>query len=105
LFFSYFSTRARLAVREILQFGYAIDRPVQSVKSCYSYYPLLYYDYLPVSGIRGHGIELLISSNIAPRFEDIEHKETYLPNLSGQKWEVHKMPSILISEEGFIALT
>ena len=41
----------------------------------------------------GRGIELLISSNIAPRFEDIEHKETCLPDLS------------LISEEGFIALT
>jgi hypothetical protein len=46
-----------------------------------------------------------LSSNIVLRFEDIEHKETCLLDLSGQKWEVYKMPSILISEEGFIALT
>ena len=105
LFFSYFSTRARLAVRKILQFGYAVDRPVENVKSCYSYYPLLYHDYQPVLKIRGRGIELLLSVNIAPSFEDTEPKETCLPDLSGQKWEVHKMPSILISEEGFIALT
>ena len=104
LFFSYFSTRARLIVRKILQFGYAINRPVKSVKSCYSYYPLLYYDYRPVPRIRGRGIELLLSPNIALRFEDAEHKETCIPDLSGQKWEVHKMPSILISEAGFIAL-
>jgi hypothetical protein len=46
-----------------------------------------------------------LGSNIAPRFEAIEYKETCLPDLSGQKWEVYKMPSILISEEEFIALT
>jgi hypothetical protein len=95
LFFSYFSTRARLIVRKILQFGYAIDRPAKSVKSCYRYYPLLYYNYRPLPGIRGRGIELLLSSNIAPRFKDIEYKETCLPGLSGQKWEVHKMPKHL----------
>jgi hypothetical protein len=47
--------------------------------------PLLYYDYQPVPGIQGRGIELLLSSNIAPRFKDTEHKETCLPDLSGQK--------------------
>jgi hypothetical protein len=46
-----------------------------------------------------------LSSNISPRFENTEPKKTCLPDLSEQKWEVHKMPSILISEEGFIALT
>jgi len=30
-------------------------------------------------------IELLFSSNIAPRFEDTEHKEICLSDLSGQK--------------------
>ena len=67
--------------------------------------PLLYHGYRPVPGIRGRSVELQLSSNIAPRFEDTKHKETCLPDLSGQKWEVHKLPSILISEEGFIALT
>ena len=51
----------------------------------YSYYPLLSYDYRPLPRIRGYRIELLLSSNIALRFEDIEHKETYVPSLSGQK--------------------
>jgi hypothetical protein len=45
--------------------------------------------------------------NIALRFEDIEYKEPlyriYPDKVGGT--EVHKMPSILISEEGFIALT
>jgi len=35
----------------------------------------------------GGGIELLLNSNIAPRFKDTEYKKTYLPDLSGQKWE------------------
>ena len=104
LLFSYFSTRARLAVRKILRFGYTIDRPFESVKSYRSYNPLLYHDYYPVPGIRGCGIELLLSSNIALKFKDIEAKETRLPDLSGQKWKEHKMPSILVGEEGFIAL-
>jgi hypothetical protein len=38
--------------------------------------PLLYHDYRPVPEIRGRGLELLLSSNIAPRFEDTERKET-----------------------------
>jgi hypothetical protein len=62
-----------------------VNRLVENVKSCYSYYPLLYYNHRPVHGIRGRGIELLVSSNIALRFGDIEHKETYLLNLSRQK--------------------
>ncbi len=60
----------------------AVDRPVESVKSCYNYHPLLFYDYYPVLGIRAHGIELLLSSNIVPRFKDTEHNETYMPSLS-----------------------
>jgi hypothetical protein len=82
-----------------------VDRPVENVKSCFGYYPLLYHDHRPVPKIRGRGIELLLSLNIAPRFEDTEHKETCLPDLSGQKWEVCRMLGILISEEGFIAHT
>ena len=83
LLFSYFSTRARLAVRKILQFGYTVDHPIESVKSYGSFYPLLYYDYQPVPGVRGRGIELLLISNIILKFEDTEHKETCLPDLSG----------------------
>ena len=103
LFFSYSSTRAWLAVRIILQFDYAIDHPVESVKSCCSYYPLLYHDYRPVSKFRGHGTKVLSRKNITPSFEDLEHKETYMPSLSGPNEEVHKMPSFLISEEGFMS--
>jgi hypothetical protein len=88
LLFSYSPTRARLEIRKILQSSYAINRPVKSVKSWCSYYPLLYYDYRSVPGIRGRGIEFLISSNIAP-IEDTEHKETCLPYLSGQKNSKH----------------
>jgi hypothetical protein len=68
---------------------------------------LLYYNYRPVLRIWRRGIELLLSSNITPSFEDTEYKETCLPDLSGQKWEVYKMPSILISEgagEGILSL-
>jgi len=94
-----------LQLEKILQFGYIVDYLIKRVKSCYSYNPLLYYDYQLVPGTRGRGIELLLSSNITLKFEDTEYKETCLPDLSGQKWEVYKMLSILISEEGFIALT
>ena len=91
---------------KIRHFGYAIDCLVKSIKSCYSYYLLLCYDCRLVPGFWGLGIELLSSSNITLRFEDVEYKETCLPDLSGQKWEVHKMPSILISEEGvYLKLT
>jgi hypothetical protein len=41
---------------------------------------------------------------MTPSFEDLEHKETYMPSLSGPNEEVHKMPSFLISEEGFMSL-
>jgi hypothetical protein len=92
LFFSYFSIRARLTVRKIPQFGHTIDYSIKSVKSRRSYYPLLYYDHQPVPGIRGRDIELLLSSNITLKFKDTEHKETCLPDLSGQKWLVYKMP-------------
>ena len=37
------------------------------VRSYYGSYPLFYYDYRPISGIRGCGIKLLLSSNITSR--------------------------------------
>ena len=37
-------------------------------------------------------------------FEDLEHKETYMPSFSGPNEEVYKIPSFLISEEGFMSL-
>jgi len=89
-----------LQLEKILQFGYIVDYLIKRVKSCYSYNPLLYYDYQLVPGTRGRGIELLLSSNITLKFEDTEYKETCLPDLSGQKWEVHKMP--LLNKRGRI---
>ena len=53
---------------------------------------MLYHNYQPVPGIQGRGIELLLSLNIPSRFKDTEQV-------------VPKMPSILISEEGFIDLS
>jgi hypothetical protein len=44
---------------------------------------------------------LLLRSNIASRFEIREHKETCLPDLSGQKWRY--FAKHLISERGFIS--
>jgi len=104
LFFRYSFIRAWLTVRIILWFDNAIDHPVKSVKSCCSYYPLLYHDYRPVFKFRGHGTKVLSRKNITPSFEDSEHKEIYVPSLSGSNEEVHKMPSFLISEEGFMYL-
>jgi hypothetical protein len=85
LFFSYFSTKAQLTIRKILQFDYAVNRPIKNVKSCCSYYPLLYYSYWLVLEIRGRNIEFLLSLNIAPKFEDTKLKETCQLDLSGQK--------------------
>jgi len=56
-------------------------------RDSYSYCPLLYYDYRPFPGIRDRGIELLLISNTAPKFEDTEHKETCMPSLSGLNGE------------------
>ena len=84
--------------RIILRFDYAVDYPVESVKSCYGYYPLLYYDY------RGHGTKVLLKKYMTLSFEDLEYKETYMPDLSGPNDEVHKMPSFLINQEGFMSL-
>jgi hypothetical protein len=83
-----------LQLEKILQFGYAVDRPVESVKSCCRYYPLLYHDYRSVSEFRGHGTKVLSRKNLTPSFEHLEHKETCVPSLSGQRGR-HKTPSDL----------
>jgi hypothetical protein len=48
-------------------------------------------------------MKLLLTNNIALSFEDIEHKETYVPDLFEQSGRYTKC-RILISEKGFIAL-
>jgi hypothetical protein len=63
--------------------GYAVDCPVDGVESRFSYFPLLYHDYRPVYEFRGHGTKALSRDNIALSFEDIKHKETCMPSLSG----------------------
>jgi hypothetical protein len=88
LFFSYFFTRNRIAVRKYYSCSNSVDHPVDGIESRFCCSPLLYYDYWPVPGIQGHGIELLLSSNIAPRFQNTEHKESCPPDLSGQKWDI-----------------
>jgi hypothetical protein len=88
LLFSYSSPRTRLAVREISQFGYALNLSVNSVKSCHSYYPILHSNCRPIPEVRSCGIELLLSSDIAlvaPNFEDTEHKKTPLTDSFRQK--------------------
>jgi hypothetical protein len=84
LFFSCFSTRIRFAVRKYHGCGHAVDRPVDSVDRRFSCSPLLYHGYWPVSEFRYRGTKLLSGKNMAPRFEDTEHKETCMPSLSGQ---------------------
>jgi hypothetical protein len=79
LFFSHFSTGIRFAVRRYHGFGYAIYHPVDGVKSGLDCNPLLYHDYKPVSEFRGHRTKVLLRKNMTPSFEDIEHKETYVP--------------------------
>jgi len=58
---------------------------LRASKAAIAIIPLLYHDYRPVPETRGHSIEPLLSSNIAPRFKDTGHKETCLPDLFGQK--------------------
>jgi hypothetical protein len=47
-------------------------------------------------------MKLLSSLNIGLMFEKKMYKKTCPPDLSGQKWEMYTMPSVLISERGFI---
>ena len=77
---------------------------LRASKAAVAITPLLYHDYRPVFKFRGHGTKVLSRKNITPSFEDSEHKEIYVPSLSGSNEEVHKMPSFLISEEGFMYL-
>ena len=60
--------------------SYAIDRPIDGVESYFSYFPLLYHDYRPVSEFRDHGIKVLSKNNISLSSEDTKHKETYMPS-------------------------
>ena len=63
LVFSYFSTRARLAVKTILQFGYTVDYPIDGVKSRFSCSPLLYLEYRPISKFRDYNTKVLLREN------------------------------------------
>jgi hypothetical protein len=98
LFFSHFSTRIRFAVRKYCSLGNTVDRPIDGVESRFSYSPLLYHEYRPVSKFRANSMKVLSRKNIFPSFEDIEYKETCIPSLSGQRGRRAKR------HEGFIAL-
>ena len=91
LFFSYFSTRDRLAVRKSRQFGYALNLSVNCDKSCCSCYPLFYHNYRPVPEIRSCGIEFLSISYIASKFEDTEYRKICPPDLFRQskRWTLN----------------
>jgi hypothetical protein len=84
LFFSSFSIRIQFVVRKYRGCSHAIDRPIDGVDYRFSYSPLLYYSYWPVSEFRYRGTKLLLGKNIALRFEDTEHKETCMLSLSRQ---------------------
>jgi hypothetical protein len=64
--------------------GHIIDYPVGGVESPFGYSPLLYYNHWPISKFRDPSMKLLLRKDKALSFEDIEHKETYVPDLSGQ---------------------
>jgi len=76
--------------------GYVVDRPVDSVESCFSCIPLLYHDYRPISEFRGHGTKVLSRNNLALSFEDTKHKETCMPSLSGQRGKYTKRQANLL---------
>ncbi len=72
-------------MRKYRGYGYAVDRPVDGVESRFGCFPLLYYDYRPISSFRGYDTKVLLEKNISPSFKDTEYKETCVPSLSGQR--------------------
>jgi hypothetical protein len=89
LFFSYLSISIRFVIRKYYGCGHVIDCPVDGVESPVSCSPLLYYNDWPVSKFRDRSTKLLSRKNIAPRFKDIERKETLMPDLSGQSGRMY----------------
>lgn len=85
VFFSRFSSRARVAARKYRGCDHDIDRPVDGVKSPFGYSPLLYHDHPPVSDFRGHGTMMLSRKNTKRDFEDTEQEGVCVPSLSRQK--------------------
>ena len=71
-----------------------IDRAAAGVGSRFGFLPLLCHGHWPISNFWSYSTKLLLGENVPPKFEDIEHKETCLPGLSGQRWEMHKMPHL-----------
>ena len=76
--------------------SYAIDRPIDSVKSRFSCFLLLCHDYWPVSEFRGHGTKILSRNNLTLSFEDTKHKETCIPSLSGHRGKYTKRQANLL---------
>jgi hypothetical protein len=56
--------------------------PSAALKVLSAVAPLLYYNHWPVSKFRDPSIKLLSRKNIVLSFEEIEYKETYVPDLS-----------------------
>jgi hypothetical protein len=96
LFFSYLSIMIRFVARKYYGCGHTIDYPVDGVESRFGCSPLLYYGYWSVFEFRSHDTKILSRKNMALSFEDLEHKETYVPSLSGQRGR-HKTPSDFIA--------
>jgi hypothetical protein len=85
LFFSRFSTRIRFGVRKYRGLGHAVDRPVDGVKSRFSCFPPALARVSACLQFRANSTKFLSIKNLVPSFEDPEHKETCMPNLSGQR--------------------
>ena len=71
------------------QCGHVILSIVPSVASraASAFPPLLYHDYRPVLGIRGHGTKVLSGKNITLTFKDSKHIEICMPSLSWKRGE------------------
>jgi hypothetical protein len=77
-----------------------IDRAVASVGSRFGFLPLLCHGHWPISNFWSYSTKLLLGENVPPKFEDIEHKEIYLPSLSGQKGGWHSKRQV--NKRGFL---
>ena len=80
LLFRQFSTGSQATVRKYRCLGHAVDRSVHGVENCFSCSLLLHHDYRPVCEFRNNSTKVPSREDVAPSFEDTEHKETSMPS-------------------------
>ena len=95
LFFSHFSTAFQSAAKLYRGLGYAADRSVHCPLYLCPYALLRLSAYLRISG---PWTKVPLRENMAPSFDDTEHKETRMPSLSVQSGRhiKRKTPRVLV---------